>query len=132
MRGYYIKVGEKEIGPFRSEQAAKREAKELREAGFEAKPVSRTVSEQTWIDALGAGEQEIDLDDTDTDDDDEDIDWDAIFNEDDDDDSDDDDDDDDDDSDDDLDDDDDDDDDDEDKDKAPSGVHPFFAPFGGS
>jgi hypothetical protein len=135
MRGYFIRVGDKEIGPFTSEAAAKAEAKELRKQDYDVKVVSKSVAESTWLDHLGHAEKDVDIEG----DDDDDLNW---LNDDDsdDDDSDDDDDDKDDDDDDDKDDDidwetlfkdddkgdDDKDDKDKDEDKPPGGEHFYF------
>ena len=124
MQGYYIKIGEKELGPFLTKSAAAAEAKELKGKGYDCKVVARTVSETQMFEHLGNPEAEVELDDDDE------LDVDELFK--DDDDSDDDD------SDDDDSDDDDSDDDDDDsgepkpkkKDDKPTGEHGWFKSFG--
>lgn len=133
MQAYFIKIGDKEIGPFTTKGGAVAEAKNLRKKGFEVNVSQRTISDTSLFEAFGNPESQIDLDADfgDDDDGDDDIDIDEIFGDDDDDDADDDDDDKDDDADDDKD---DDkpgaDDADEAPDDKPDGAHPWYRSFG--
>lgn len=112
MRGYYIKVGSGELGPFTSESAAKAEAKELKAKGYTTKVVAREEPDTKFHDMFGVPEEELDIDDDD-------FDFDALFNDDADDNGDEG-------ADDDGDEGPDDDADDDDDDEAPKGQHPWF------
>ena len=123
MDGYFIRIGEKTIGPFLTEGAANAERKALKDKGYEVKVIRRGISDADMFEHLGHPEAEVEEEAE--------IDFDALFADDDDDEGDDDDgddegDDDDDDDDDKDDDDDDDDEGDDDDDDEPKGVHGWF------
>lgn len=62
MKGYIIKIGDNEIGPFTSKAAAVAEAKALKEKGFTVVVKERTLPESALFEALGTPEADIDLD----------------------------------------------------------------------
>ncbi len=125
MEGFFIRIGDKTIGPFLTEAAANAERKELKDKGYQVKVVRKGISDVEMFEHLGHPESEVEEE--------EEIDFDALFADDDDDkgddegddDADDDDEDDDDEGDNDADDDDDDDDSGA-KDKEPVGAHGWF------
>ena len=75
MQGYFVKIGENNLGPFLTKAAAASEANALKEQGYTTKVVAKQVSETSMYEALGNPEAEVDLED-------EDIDFEALFGED--------------------------------------------------
>ena len=65
MESYYVKVGDKELGPFLTKGAARAEAKALKEKGYDVTIKGHRVAETTLYEHFGNPEADVDLDDED-------------------------------------------------------------------
>ncbi len=71
MEGFFIKIGDKTIGPFLTEAAANAERRELKGKGYEVKVVRKGISDADMFEHLGHPESEVEEE--------EEIDFDALF-----------------------------------------------------
>ena len=71
MDGYFVKIGDKTIGPFLTEAAANAERRELKGKGYEVKVIRRGISDADMHEHLGHPESEVEEE--------EEIDFDALF-----------------------------------------------------